>query len=149
MPISGSMHIETRRLSWPDPDRLLAPFRHEAGLPEKASPYGNWESMGLGGHTAGHYLSALAMIRQTLERVLGGMASFGMPGAPSTAYPEPTSDTYPSLLIAAREYVAGSGDAAWLAKNYDGLKAWTQKMLATDRDGNGLFEYEMSGNSGT
>ncbi|HNX95441.1 MAG TPA: glycoside hydrolase family 127 protein [Holophaga sp.] len=43
-----------------EPDRLLAPFRREAGLPPKASPYGNWESSGLDGHTAGHYLSALS-----------------------------------------------------------------------------------------
>jgi DUF1680 family protein len=43
-----------------DVDRLLAPFRREAGLPAKAQPYGNWESTGLDGHTAGHYLSALA-----------------------------------------------------------------------------------------
>jgi DUF1680 family protein len=43
-----------------EPDRLLAPFRREAGLPAKAKPYGNWESGGLDGHTAGHYLSALA-----------------------------------------------------------------------------------------
>ncbi|MEI6606043.1 MAG: hypothetical protein WCP35_12080, partial [Verrucomicrobiota bacterium] len=93
-------------------------------------------------------LSALVMVRQTLDRVLGGMASFGMPGAPSTSYPEPTSDTYPSLLVAAREYVVGSSDTAWLTKNYDSLKAWAQKMLATDHDGNGLIEYCVSGNSG-
>jgi uncharacterized protein len=37
-----------------DPDRLLAPFRREDGLPAKAKPYGNWESGGLDGHTAGH-----------------------------------------------------------------------------------------------
>jgi DUF1680 family protein len=43
-----------------DPDRLLAPFRREAGLSAKAAPYGNWESSGLDGHTAGHYLSALS-----------------------------------------------------------------------------------------
>ncbi len=43
-----------------DTDRLLAPFRREAGLPAKAQSYGNWESIGLDGHTAGHYLSALA-----------------------------------------------------------------------------------------
>ncbi len=43
-----------------DPDRLLAPFRREAGLEPKAPPYGNWESEGLDGHTVGHYLSALA-----------------------------------------------------------------------------------------
>ena len=43
-----------------DPDRLLAPFRREAGLSAKGKSYGNWESGGLDGHTAGHYLSALA-----------------------------------------------------------------------------------------
>lgn len=43
-----------------DPDRLLAPFRREAGLQPRKPSYGNWESIGLDGHTAGHYLSALA-----------------------------------------------------------------------------------------
>lgn len=42
------------------PDRLLAPYLREAGLESKVRPYGNWESSGLDGHTAGHYLSALA-----------------------------------------------------------------------------------------
>ncbi len=42
-----------------DPDRLLAPYRKEAGLPEKAKSYPNWD--GLDGHVAGHYLSAMAM----------------------------------------------------------------------------------------
>lgn len=42
-----------------DIDRLVAPFRKEAGLPEKAKLYPNWA--GLDGHLGGHYLSALAM----------------------------------------------------------------------------------------
>src|SRR6185295_2467802 len=42
-----------------DVDRLLQPFRKEAGLPEKAARYQNWA--GLDGHVGGHYLSALAM----------------------------------------------------------------------------------------
>ncbi|MBK6286028.1 MAG: glycoside hydrolase family 127 protein [Draconibacterium sp.] len=42
-----------------DIDRLIAPFRKEAGLPEKAKLYPNWA--GLDGHVGGHYLSALAM----------------------------------------------------------------------------------------
>jgi len=42
-----------------DVDRLLAPYRKVAGLPEKAKSYPNWE--GLDGHVGGHYLSALAM----------------------------------------------------------------------------------------
>ena len=42
-----------------DVDRLLAPFRAEAGLPKKAEYYPNWA--GLDGHVAGHYLTAMAM----------------------------------------------------------------------------------------
>jgi len=42
-----------------DVDRLLAPYRKEAGLPEKAKSYPNWE--GLDGHVGGHYLSAMAI----------------------------------------------------------------------------------------
>ncbi|MGV8826979.1 MAG: beta-L-arabinofuranosidase domain-containing protein [Breznakibacter sp.] len=42
-----------------DTDRLLAPYRKEAGLEVKAQSYPNWD--GLDGHIAGHYLSALAM----------------------------------------------------------------------------------------
>lgn len=45
-----------------EPDRLLAPFRREAGLSKKAESYGNWENTGLDGHTAGHYLSALSFM---------------------------------------------------------------------------------------
>ena len=40
-------------------DRLLAPYRKEAGLSPKDSSYKNWD--GLDGHVGGHYLSALAM----------------------------------------------------------------------------------------
>ena len=42
-----------------DLDRLLAPYRKEAGLEPKAEPYPNWS--GLDGHVGGHYLSAMAM----------------------------------------------------------------------------------------
>ncbi|HEY8659784.1 MAG TPA: glycoside hydrolase family 127 protein [Hanamia sp.] len=40
-------------------DRLLAPYRKEAGLTPKDSSYSNWA--GLDGHIAGHYLSALSI----------------------------------------------------------------------------------------
>lgn len=42
-----------------DVDRLLAPYRKEAGLTPKAKTYPNWD--GLDGHVAGHYLTAMAM----------------------------------------------------------------------------------------
>lgn len=44
-----------------DTEKLLAPFRREAGLSFKES-YGNWESSGLDGHMGGHYVTALALL---------------------------------------------------------------------------------------
>ncbi|MFN2126421.1 MAG: beta-L-arabinofuranosidase domain-containing protein [Anaerolineales bacterium] len=42
-----------------DVNRLLAPYRKEAGLSKKAECYPNWD--GLDGHVGGHYLSAMAI----------------------------------------------------------------------------------------
>ncbi|WP_230674281.1 beta-L-arabinofuranosidase domain-containing protein [Rathayibacter sp. Leaf248] len=64
-----------------DPDRLLAPFLREAGLPTGPG-YGNWEADGLDGHIGGHALSASALMlaatgddaaRQRMEILLDGM----------------------------------------------------------------------------
>ena len=61
-PFSRAVEINRQYLLAHDPDRFLAPFRREAGLEPKARPYGNWESGGLDGHSAGHYLSALSLM---------------------------------------------------------------------------------------
>lgn len=45
-----------------DPDRLLAPYRREAGIDGTALSYPSWESEGLDGHIGGHYLTALALM---------------------------------------------------------------------------------------
>lgn len=58
-----------------DPDRLLAPYRREAGIESGVESYGNWESSGLDGHIGGHYVSALSLMyastgnRQVLARL--------------------------------------------------------------------------------
>jgi DUF1680 family protein len=59
-PFAHSKSINRRYLLAHDVDRLLSRFRSEAGLAPRAPKYPNWESMGLDGHSAGHYLSALA-----------------------------------------------------------------------------------------
>lgn len=64
-------------------DRLVAPYRIEAALAPRAPKYPNWESMGLEGHTAGHYLSALAQeaaqgdeeMRQRLDYMVAELAA--------------------------------------------------------------------------
>jgi len=96
-------------------------------------------------------LTALDLVRQTLDRIIGGLKACGMPGYTRghEDRPECSADTLPSFLIAAEDYVAGSGDEGWLTTNYDQLKSWTGQMLATDRDGDGLIKYILSGNSGS
>ena len=47
-----------------EPDRLLAWFYKEAGLPPKAQNYPGWENLGVAGHSLGHYLSALSTMWQ-------------------------------------------------------------------------------------
>ncbi|QBE65543.1 glycoside hydrolase family 127 protein [Pseudoduganella lutea] len=61
-PFLQAQQTDLRYLMALDPDRLLAPFRREAGLPAVKQSYGNWESSGLDGHMGGHYLSALALM---------------------------------------------------------------------------------------
>ena len=61
-PFSDAVRVDLDYVMGLDPDRLLAPFLREAGLPAVAESYGNWEDSGLDGHTAGHYLSALALL---------------------------------------------------------------------------------------
>jgi hypothetical protein len=97
-------------------------------------------------------LTALDLVRQTLDRYLSGVPGYGLPGYvgvdegnPIVNNP-PFADTYPSLLIAVGDYVQGSGDTAWFKRNYGGVKKWVEAVLATDRDGNGLFKYAYSGN---
>ncbi len=94
-------------------------------------------------------LTALDMIRQTLDRYLSGMKAYGLPGyTPNDpSIPFAYADTYPSLIMAVSDYVHGSNDQVWLKKNYAGVKDWATTMLATDH-GSGLIEYPLSGNSG-
>ena len=59
-PFKNAQDLDICYLLGLNPDRLLAPYRKEAGLPPKATNYGNWENSGLDGHIGGHYLSALS-----------------------------------------------------------------------------------------
>jgi hypothetical protein len=97
-------------------------------------------------------LYALDLVRQSLERVLGGVKVYGMPGygVPGDGgFTVESADTFPSLLIAADDYVEGRRDWPWLRSHYPGLRAWAEKMLATDGNGDGLVKYAGTGNSGS
>lgn len=58
-PLKKARDLNVQTLLKYDCDRLLAPYRKEAGLTPKAKAYPNWD--GLDGHVGGHYLTAMAM----------------------------------------------------------------------------------------
>jgi len=91
-------------------------------------------------------LTALDLVRVTLDRILAGGTAYGLP-MPGN-FPTASSDTFPSLLIAAGSCARAKGSDEWLASRYDGIRGWGESMMATDTDGNGLFKYSVSGNSG-
>jgi hypothetical protein len=93
-------------------------------------------------------LTALDILRQSLDRVLAGGQAYGLPGLTNFLVTA-ASDTYPSLLIAAAACARAGHSDAWLAANYEGIRGWAESMLATDKVGNGLIKYGFSGNSGS
>jgi hypothetical protein len=102
-------------------------------------------------------LTAMDLVRMSLDRYLHGALACGMPyyrgfdglSIPWQSRNTPSSDTYPSLLSAAGDYVTATHDTEWLKKNYHGLRAWADDMLATDTDGDGLMKFTGSGNAGS
>ena len=76
-PLKKAHDLNVKTLLQYNCDRLLAPYRKEAGLQPKAQAYPNWD--GLDGHVGGHYLTAMAMnaatgndeCRQRMEYMIG------------------------------------------------------------------------------
>lgn len=58
-PLKTARDLNINVLLQYDVDRLLSPYRKQAGLTPKADPFPCWD--GLDGHVGGHYLSAMAM----------------------------------------------------------------------------------------
>ena len=58
-PLKHARDLNIETLLKYDCDRLMAPYRKDAGLPPKAKCYPNWD--GLDGHVGGHYLTAMAI----------------------------------------------------------------------------------------
>ncbi|MCX6915173.1 MAG: glycoside hydrolase family 127 protein, partial [Verrucomicrobia bacterium] len=63
-PFKHAQELDQKYLLSLDVDRLLYPFRINAGLPSGARPYGGWEEpkSEVRGHFVGHYLSACALM---------------------------------------------------------------------------------------
>ncbi|MBV9961971.1 MAG: hypothetical protein JO072_06950 [Parafilimonas sp.] len=102
-------------------------------------------------------LYAMDLIKMTLDRYLNGTKGYGMLGydydktwdIPESDTTCNTLDTYPSLLISACNYAISTNDKTWFAENYLKLKVWIDKILKTDFDNDGLFEFCLSGNTGS
>ncbi len=63
-PLKRAQDLDAAYLLRLEPDRMLAPFRREAGLAPGAPGYGGWDAGGrnLTGHVLGHYLSAMSLM---------------------------------------------------------------------------------------
>jgi hypothetical protein len=98
----------------------------------------------------GSGVTALDMVRQSLDRIIDGALVYGLFDiSKDPNHPKSAADTLPSFLIAADDYVEGSQDKGWLKDNYSHIKAWADEMLATDTTGDGLIKFPLSGNSGS
>jgi len=97
-------------------------------------------------------LTAMDLVRESLERYLDGMKGYGMVG-----YNPPrgwlsqynSSDSLPSLIMAACYYISDTKDHDWGGSHYAGIRQWAEQMLATDTNQDGILEYGYSGDSGS
>jgi glycogen debranching enzyme len=49
--------------------------------------------------------------------------------------------------MAACYYALDTKDKSWLTTHYAGIKSWADKMIATDKNNDGIIEYGYSGNA--
>lgn len=65
-PLKRAQEVTAAYLLSLDPDRMLAAYRTQAGLPTTAKPLTGWDGTGrnLTGHIAGHHLSAVSLMYQ-------------------------------------------------------------------------------------
>ena len=97
--------------------------------------------------TAG--FTAMDLVRNTLDAYLSGTLGYGMVGKPNWQSIYNSSDSFPSLVMAAAYYILETDDWKWAADNYDGIAKWAREMIATDTNNDGIIEYGYSGNSGS
>jgi hypothetical protein len=103
-------------------------------------------------------LSAMDLVKMTLDRYVSGMKAYGMAGytdgyegadTVSWKLNYDTLDTHPSLLMAACYYINTTNDTGWLSENRKALIDWADVILQNDIDGDGLIEFHLSGNYGS
>lgn len=93
-------------------------------------------------------VTAANLLRESLDRFLGGAQAYCMHGYSKGEFPRDSLDTWPSIVTACHQYFLASQDHDWVKTHCDKLIEWGEKILALDTDGNGLIEYWQSGNRG-
>jgi hypothetical protein len=147
--IAGDHRFDSFRRNWLDVLQLnpgLRQLANSSGATSCAFCYYEYADIAARTPPLADGLTALDVVRQTLDSILGGATAYGLPHPGN--FPAESADTLPSLLIAADDCVHGGKSDQWLAGNYAGIKGWADKMLATDTNGDGLVKYIISGNSG-
>ncbi len=97
-------------------------------------------------------LTAMDLVRNTLDRYIEGMKGYGQVGYAENygwASKFPSSDSMPSLIISACYYILQTKDHNWATKNYARIKEWASAMIGTDKNDDGIIEYGYSGNANT
>lgn len=95
-------------------------------------------------------LTAMDLVRNTLDRYMEGMKGYGQVGY-SESYGWTSrfnsSDSLPSLIISACYYILHTKDYKWADRNYSLIKGWADEMISTDKNNDGIIEYGYSGNA--
>lgn len=97
-------------------------------------------------------LTAMDILRSTLEQYLSGMKAYGQvgyKGGYGWQSEFDSCDSAPSLIMSACYYILETKDKDWGLHHYEGIKAWAMTMMETDRNKDGLIEYGYSGDSGS
>ena len=97
-------------------------------------------------------LTAMDLVRNTLEQYFQGMKAYGQVGySYGGAWQSKfdSSDSMPSLIISACYYILDTKNKDWAATHYPAIKEWATKMIAADTNNDGIIEYGYSGNSGS
>ncbi|WP_127124918.1 hypothetical protein [Pseudoflavitalea rhizosphaerae] len=97
-------------------------------------------------------LTAMDMVRNSLDQYLGGMKAYGQVGyrgAYGWQSEFDSGDSAPSLIMSACYYILDTKDHEWARLHYESIRIWAMTMIATDRNNDGLIEYGYSGDTGS
>jgi hypothetical protein len=88
------------------------------------------------------------LVRMTADRYLSGVKGYGQVGYEHGVGNYQFLDVDPSLILGSGIYAQSTGDWEWARDKHQAVMERCRLMLMRDRNGNGLIEYETTGNLG-